>query len=70
MSEQIATSDQKRPLWRRVLRRGPWEGSATALIGIGVIMLMQPLALVLYSYSLITILIGTLMFVIVSKFPD
>ena len=70
MSEQTATGNGRRPLWRRILRRGPWENLATALIGIGVVMLMQPVSLTLYSYSLITILIGTLMFVVVTKFPD
>jgi len=70
MSEQIAARDGRRPLWRRILRRGPWENLATALIGAGVVMLMQPVSLTLYSYSLITILIGTLMFVVVTKFPD
>jgi hypothetical protein len=41
-----------------------------ALIGVGVLMLMQPLSLNLYSYSFVTILAGTLGFVIVSHFPD
>ena len=52
------------------LRRGPWEGLATALIAAGIVMLMQPLALDLYTWSFATILAGTLMFVIVSHFPD
>jgi hypothetical protein len=52
------------------LRRGPWEGLATTLIAAGVVMLMQPFALVLYAYSFITILAGTVMFVIVSHFKD
>ena len=51
-------------------RRGAWEMLATILIAAGVVMLMQPLALVLYTYSFITTLIGTLMFIIVSKFPE
>ena len=33
-------------------------------------MLMQPFALVLYTWSFVTILAGTAMFVIVSHFPD
>jgi len=33
-------------------------------------MLMQPLSIDLYSYSFVTILTGTVMFMIVSKFPD
>ena len=55
---------------RRVFRRGPWESAATALIAIGVVMLCQPLVLALYSYSFTTILVGTVMYVVVTKFPD
>jgi hypothetical protein len=55
---------------RRALRRGPWEAGATALIGLGVFMLMQPFSLWLYTYSFVTILAGTLAFVVVSHFPD
>ena len=51
-------------------RRGPWENLATVIIGVGVLMLLQPLSLTLYSYSFATMLAGTLMFVIVSKFPE
>jgi len=40
------------------------------LIGLGVVMLMQPFSVQLYSHSFITILVGTLGFVIVSHFPD
>jgi hypothetical protein len=69
MSAPIATS-APRPLWRSLLRRGPWEQAATLLIAVGVVMLMQPLALVLYTYSFVTILAGTAMFMIVSKFPE
>jgi hypothetical protein len=63
-------SDERRGALRRLFRRGPWENLATALIGIGVAMLMQPFALVLYTYSFVTILAGTLLFVIVSHFPE
>ena len=54
---------------RRVFRRGPWEAGATILIGVGVTMLMQPFSLALYTYSFLTILAGTLGFVVVSHFP-
>jgi len=54
----------------RFLRRGPWEAGAVALIGIGVFMLMQPFSLWLYTYSFVTILAGTLAFVVVSHFPE
>lgn len=52
------------------LRRGPWEMLATVLIALGVIMLMQPFAIGLYSYSFIVTLVGTVMFIIVSHFPE
>ncbi len=51
-------------------RRGPWESMATIVIALGVFMLMQPFALALYTYSFVTTLVGTLMFVVVSKFPE
>ncbi len=53
----------------RLFRRGPWENLATALIAAGVVMLCQPFWLTLYTYSFATLLAGTLMFVVVSKFP-
>jgi hypothetical protein len=52
------------------LRRGPWENLATIVIALGVLMLLQPLSLTLYTYSFATMLLGTLMFVVVSKFPE
>ena len=55
---------------RSIFRRGPWENAATALIGVGVLMLMQPFALALFTYSFVTILAGALLFVIVSHFPE
>jgi hypothetical protein len=54
--------------WTRWFRRGPWENGATALIGLGIVMLTQPFSLDLYSYSFVTILAGTVGFVIVSHF--
>jgi hypothetical protein len=58
------------PPKRRWLRRGPWENVATAIIAIGVFMLMQPFWLPLYTYSFITILTGTIMFIVVSHFRE
>jgi hypothetical protein len=52
------------------LRRGPWEMVATILIGAGVLMLTQPFALVLFSWSFAVILTGTAMFLVVSHFPE
>ena len=59
----------RRSLLRRLFRRGPWETAATALIAAGVVMLCQPFWLTLYSYSFVTILTGTILFVVVTKFP-
>ncbi|BCH27412.1 hypothetical protein MesoLjLc_72980 [Mesorhizobium sp. L-8-10] len=56
--------------WPRSLRRGPMESIATAVIGIGFLMLFQPFALPLYTYSFVTMLAGTVMFIVVSKFPE
>jgi hypothetical protein len=54
----------------RRLRRGPWEMLATVLIALGVVMLMQPFFLWAYTYSFIVTLVGTVMFIIVSHFPE
>jgi hypothetical protein len=54
---------------RAFFRRGSWETAAIALIVAGVVMLMQPFSLTLYGYSFATVLLGTAMFVVVSKFP-
>jgi hypothetical protein len=51
-------------------RRGPWEMLATVLIAVGVVMLMQPFALQLFTWSFVTILVGTVMFIVVSHFPE
>ena len=42
----------------RVLRRGPLEAIATTIIAAGVVMLMQPFSLTLYSLSFATTLFG------------
>lgn len=52
------------------LRRGAWEMVASVLIALGVIMLMQPLSLTLYSFSFVVTLLGTVMFIVVSHFPE
>ena len=57
-------------LLRRIFKRGIWENISTALILIGVFMLMQPFAMWMYTYSFIVILVGTIGFIITSHFPD
>lgn len=51
-------------------RRGPWELLATIVIVLGVLMLMQPFFMWAYTYSFITMLVSTVMFIIVSHFPE
>lgn len=52
------------------LRRGAWEMLATIMIALGVFMLMQPFWMVAFTYSFIVTLTGTVMFIIVSHFPE
>ena len=56
--------------WTRWFRRTPWENAAMAVIGLGILMMTQPFFLDLYTYSFVTILGGTLGFVVVSHFPQ
>ncbi|RKE83334.1 hypothetical protein [Rhizobium sp. AG855] len=51
-------------------RRSEWEMLASALIALGVVMLMQPLSLTLFTFSFPVTLIGTVMFIVVSHFPE
>ena len=59
-------SDRRWPKW---LRRGPMEMAACAVIALGIAMMLQPFALVLFTWSFVTTLFGVAMFTIVSKFP-
>ena len=61
-------SSQRR--WPRRLRRGPMELVACVVITAGILMLLQPFALALYTWSFLTMLFGTVMFMVVSKFPE
>ena len=67
MSADIQPAQRRWPGW---LRRGPMELAATAVIAIGVLMLLQPFSLALYTWSFVTTLAGTALFMVVSKFPD
>ena len=61
---------KEKTFMQKYFRRGFWENLSTAIILIGVFMLLQPFQMILYSYSFIVILIGTVGFVITSHFPD
>ncbi|MCA1443909.1 hypothetical protein I6F07_27620 [Ensifer sp. IC4062] len=65
--ETTRAARQKRSLF---MRRGSMENIATVLIAAGFLMLFQPFLLALYTYSLTMLLAGTVMFIIVSKFPE
>jgi hypothetical protein len=66
MSAELA---ERRRGWSRWFRRRPWENGATVVIGLGIVMLMQPFSVDLFGYSFVTILAGTVGFVVVSHFP-
>ena len=72
MSDTIGTvnSVSERNGKRGSFRRGPWETASTAVIIGGILMLVQPFALVLYTYSFLVILTGSVAFVVTSHFPE
>ena len=55
---------------RRALRRGPWENASAVVIGVGILMQVQPFALELFTWSFAVILAGTLAFIVTSHFPE
>ncbi|MFM0478190.1 hypothetical protein ACW9YV_10250 [Paraburkholderia strydomiana] len=55
---------------RHYLRRGYSEAASTALIGLGMAMLVQPFSLTLFTWSFPVVLVGALAFVVTSHFPD
>ena len=55
--------------WPQWLLRGPMEMTASVLIALGVVMLMQPFFLWAYTWSFLVILVGTVGFIVVSHFP-
>ena len=68
MSDTTISTAKAKP--KRLFRRGPWENASTVIIGLGIVMLMQPLSMTLFSYSFTTILVGTVGFIITSHFPE
>jgi len=66
MNSADAGANLKRRAW---FRRAPCEGAAAVLIIAGIVMMMQPFSMLLYTYSFVTILTGTVGFVVVSHFP-
>ena len=58
---------KKWPTW---LRRGRMEMLACIVIALGLVMMLQPIAMALFTWSFVTTLFGTVMFMVVSKFPE
>jgi hypothetical protein len=56
--------------WPTWLRRGPMEAVACAVIASGIVMMLQPFFMTLFTWSFVTTLAGSVMFVVVSKFPE
>lgn len=69
-SQSTNVPPQAKRRWPRWARRGLMESVAIGLIALGVAMLVQPFFIEIYSWSFSTVLIGTVMFIIVSKFPE
>lgn len=70
VNKESLMSENTTPNLQRYFRRNFWEWIATVIILLGVVMLMQPFLLVLYTYSFAVILTGTVLFIIVSHFPE
>jgi hypothetical protein len=52
------------------LRRNAWENLASGLIALGVVMMMQPWLMALYTWSFVVTLIGTVTFIAATKFRE
>jgi len=46
------------------------EMAACTVIAAGLFMMLQPLAMALFTWSFLTTLAGTALFMVVSKFPE
>ena len=55
---------------RRVFRRRHWENASASVIGLGILMQMQPFALELYTWSFAVIVAGTVAFIVTSHFKE
>jgi hypothetical protein len=65
-SQPNASQPKKRGIWRV----GIWEPITTAMILGGLVMLMQPFSMFLFTYSFIVILAGTIGFAFATKLPE
>ena len=60
------TARKPTPRW---LRRAPWEATTSSLIGLGLVMLMQPWSIEVYSYGFTVLLAGVVGYSIAGKLP-
>jgi hypothetical protein len=67
---RLGGPEAQRASGRRIFRRGPWEMAATVIIAAGVLMLLQPFVMWAFTWSFLVTLAGTVMFIVVSHFPD
>ena len=54
---------------RRWFLRAPWEIATTVLIALGLLMLMQPFALAIFSHGFAVLLAGVVGYSIAGKLP-
>ena len=54
---------------RRFFQRAPWELGTTVLIGLGLVMLMQPWSLDVFSYGFTVLLAGVAGFSVAGHLP-
>ena len=47
-----------------------WERASAGILGLGLVMLMQPWSLTLFSYSFTVVLLGVILFSIAVKLPQ
>jgi hypothetical protein len=55
---------------RSQLRRAAWENGSAIVIGLGILMQIQPFVLELYTWSFAVILAGTAGFLVGSHVPE
>ena len=70
MTDHVQSSVPVKRRWPRWARRGLMENVAVGLIVLGVVMLVQPFSIAIYGWSFGVVLAGTVMFIVVSKFPE
>ena len=55
---------------KRLFSRTPWERSTIGLIALGLVMLMQPWSIALFSHGFTVLLVGVIGFSIAGKLPQ